>query len=143
MYHAGHDPNDYEIGRRVGLETINIMNKDGSLNAAAGAYAGMDRFDARKKLWADMEAAGLVIKKDNYTTRYVDHCFLLPVQLHVLFCCGYTSTSDSLSSNMLAVMWSSAEESMTVLAAAAAAVVFLVLSVVVRLLSRWCLSNGL
>lgn len=34
---AGHDPNDYEIGRRVGLPTINIMNKDGSLNAAAGA----------------------------------------------------------------------------------------------------------
>jgi valyl-tRNA synthetase len=34
---AGHDPNDYEIGKRVGLETINIMNKDGSLNAAAGA----------------------------------------------------------------------------------------------------------
>lgn len=36
---AGHDPNDYEIGKRVGLETINIMNKDGSLNAAAGAAA--------------------------------------------------------------------------------------------------------
>lgn len=33
---AGHDPNDYEIGKRVGLPTINIMNKDGSLNAAAG-----------------------------------------------------------------------------------------------------------
>lgn len=39
----GHDPNDYEIGKRRGLETITIMNKDGSLNAAAGAYAGMDR----------------------------------------------------------------------------------------------------
>eukprot|EP00878_Enallax_costatus_P021804 GHUV01023109.1.p1 GENE.GHUV01023109.1~~GHUV01023109.1.p1 ORF type:complete len:685 (+),score=250.27 GHUV01023109.1:364-2418(+) len=66
---AGHDPNDYEIGKRVGLETINIMNKDGSLNAAAGAYAGLDRFVARDKLWKDMEAAGLVIKKENYTTR--------------------------------------------------------------------------
>ncbi|WIA19379.1 hypothetical protein OEZ85_004004 [Tetradesmus obliquus] len=65
----GHDPNDYEIGKRVGLETINIMNKDGSLNAAAGAYAGMDRFDARQQLWKDMEAAGLVIKKEAYTTR--------------------------------------------------------------------------
>eukprot|EP00878_Enallax_costatus_P006975 GHUV01007309.1.p1 GENE.GHUV01007309.1~~GHUV01007309.1.p1 ORF type:complete len:960 (+),score=265.70 GHUV01007309.1:224-2881(+) len=65
----GHDPNDYEIGKRVGLETINIMNKDGSLNAAAGAYAGLDRFVARDKLWKDMEAAGLVIKKENYTTR--------------------------------------------------------------------------
>lgn len=47
--------NDYEIGRRVGLESINIMNDDGSLNAAAGAYAGLDRFAARKQLWADME----------------------------------------------------------------------------------------
>lgn len=37
---VGHDPNDYEIGRRVGLPTINIMNKDGSLNAAAGAIVG-------------------------------------------------------------------------------------------------------
>lgn len=36
---------------------------------AAGAYAGMDRFDARQQLWKDMEAAGLVIKKEAYTTR--------------------------------------------------------------------------
>ena len=40
-----HDVNDYEIGKRCGLEIINIMNNDGSLNAAAGAYAGMDRFE--------------------------------------------------------------------------------------------------
>jgi hypothetical protein len=37
--------------------------------ASAGAYAGMDRFDARQQLWKDMEAQGLVIKKENYTTR--------------------------------------------------------------------------
>ena len=42
--------------QRRGLEIINIMNNDGSLNSAAGAYAGMDRFDARKRLWADMQA---------------------------------------------------------------------------------------
>ncbi len=42
--------------QRCGLELINIMNDDGSLNAAAGAYQGMDRFDARKRLWADMQA---------------------------------------------------------------------------------------
>ncbi len=51
----GHDPNDYEIGRRVGLPTINIMNDDGTLNAAAGAYAGLDRFAARERIWADLE----------------------------------------------------------------------------------------
>jgi valyl-tRNA synthetase len=44
--------------------------QDATLNAAAGKYAGMDRFVARKALWADMEAAGLVIRKENYTVRY-------------------------------------------------------------------------
>jgi valyl-tRNA synthetase len=42
---TGHDVNDYEIGNRVGLPIINIMNKDGSLNAKAGEYAGLDRFE--------------------------------------------------------------------------------------------------
>jgi valyl-tRNA synthetase len=65
----GHDPNDYEIGKRVGLETLNIMNKDGTMNAAAGKYSGLDRFEARQQLWADMEAAGLALKKENYTLR--------------------------------------------------------------------------
>lgn len=57
-YVAGHDVNDYDIGKRVGLPIINIMNKDGTLNARAGEYAGMDRFDCRKQLWADMQADG-------------------------------------------------------------------------------------
>ncbi|MCB0271358.1 MAG: class I tRNA ligase family protein, partial [Calditrichaeota bacterium] len=46
-----------------------IMNKDATLNSNAGPYAGMDRFEARKKLWNDMEAADLVIKSQDYTTR--------------------------------------------------------------------------
>ncbi len=62
----GHDPNDYEIAGRHGLEIINIMNKDATLNENAGAYAGLDRFEARQKLWADMKAAGLVIKEEPY-----------------------------------------------------------------------------
>eukprot|EP00891_Asterochloris_glomerata_P009727 jgi/Astpho2/9727/Aster-03708 len=65
----GHDPNDYEIGQRCSLDIINIMNNDGSLNAAAGQYAGLDRFEARKRLWQDLEAAGLAIKKEPYTMR--------------------------------------------------------------------------
>ncbi|MCA9970399.1 MAG: valine--tRNA ligase, partial [Anaerolineales bacterium] len=63
----GHDPNDFEIGKRHGLAMVNILNKDATLNANAGPYAGMDRFDARKKLWADMDAAGLVIKTEPHT----------------------------------------------------------------------------
>ncbi len=62
----GHDPNDFEIGQRHGLPFINIMNKDATLNEQAGPYAGLDRFEARKKLWADMAAAGMVIKEEPY-----------------------------------------------------------------------------
>jgi valyl-tRNA synthetase len=65
----GHDPNDYEIGERHDLPIINIMNKDATLNEEAGPYKGMDRFEAREKLWADMKAAGLTIKEEDYTIR--------------------------------------------------------------------------
>ncbi|KAL4517680.1 hypothetical protein Ndes2526A_g02065 [Nannochloris sp. 'desiccata'] len=65
----GHDVNDYEIGKRRGLEIINIMNNDGTLNAAGGAYAGQDRFAARKQLWKDMATAGLVLKEEPHTLR--------------------------------------------------------------------------
>ncbi|MEZ4512295.1 MAG: valine--tRNA ligase [Chloroflexota bacterium] len=63
----GHDPNDFEIGQRHGLAIINIMNKDATMNANAGSYAGLDRFDCRKKLWADMEAADLTLKTEPHT----------------------------------------------------------------------------
>ncbi len=62
----GHDPNDFEIGRRMGLPIISVMNKDATMNEAAGPYAGLDRFEARQRLWADMEAAGLTIKTEPY-----------------------------------------------------------------------------
>ncbi len=58
----GHDPADYEIGQRHGLEVVNIMNKDATLNENAGPYAGLDRFVAREKLWADMERAGMTLR---------------------------------------------------------------------------------
>ncbi|MBN1426966.1 MAG: valine--tRNA ligase [Anaerolineae bacterium] len=61
-----HDPNDYQIGQKHELEMINILNKDATLNENAGPYAGQDRFTAREKLWADMEAAGLTIKVEPY-----------------------------------------------------------------------------
>ncbi len=62
----GHDPADYQIGQRHGLELINIMNKDATLNDNAGPYAGLDRFAARESLWADMQAAGMVIRVAPY-----------------------------------------------------------------------------
>ncbi|MCC6453770.1 MAG: valine--tRNA ligase [Caldilineaceae bacterium] len=69
----GHDPNDYEIGKRHNLPMINIMNKDASLNEAAGPYAGLDRFDARTKLWADMENAELTVRVEE-RVHQVGHC---------------------------------------------------------------------
>ncbi|HSN95513.1 MAG TPA: valine--tRNA ligase, partial [Anaerolineaceae bacterium] len=63
----GHDPHDYEIGKRHNLEFMNIMNKDATLNEQAGKYAGIERFKARKQIWADMAEAGLVIKEEPYT----------------------------------------------------------------------------
>ncbi|MFZ0549083.1 MAG: valine--tRNA ligase [Candidatus Promineifilaceae bacterium] len=63
----GHDPNDFEIGQRHNLAIINVMNKDATMSEAAGPYAGLDRAECRQKLWADMEAAGLTIKKQDHT----------------------------------------------------------------------------
>jgi len=65
----GHDPNDYELGKKHALPTINIMNRDASINEAGGPYAGLDRFECRERLWADMGAAGLVLKADPHTQR--------------------------------------------------------------------------
>lgn len=58
-----HDFNDYEIGKRHDLEMINVLTNDASINdEAPEAYRGLDRFEARKKIVADMEAAGLLNK---------------------------------------------------------------------------------
>ena len=69
----GHDPNDYLIGQRHNLPFVNITNEDGTLNAAAGPYAGLDRFEAREKLWQDMDAAGLVVTAKPHAHE-VGHC---------------------------------------------------------------------
>jgi len=65
----GHDVNDYNIGKTHGLETINIMNKDASMGEVCGKYAGLDRFECRKALWADLEGEDIAIKAEKYVTR--------------------------------------------------------------------------
>ena len=57
-----HDPNDFEVGKRHGLAEIDVMTDDGRMGAAAGAYAGLDRFEARKKIVEDLKASGLLEK---------------------------------------------------------------------------------
>ena len=68
-----HDPNDFEVGQRHQLETIVIMNKDGTMNEKAGKYAGMDRYEARKAIIADFKEAGLLVKIEE-TKHAVGHC---------------------------------------------------------------------
>ena len=61
-----HDKNDFEIGKRHDLDVVGIMNLDGTIGEAGGPYAGMDRFEARKQIVADLEAEGLLEKVEDY-----------------------------------------------------------------------------
>jgi valyl-tRNA synthetase len=62
----GHDPHDFEIGQRHGLQIINILNPDATVNENTGPYNGLDRFECREALWSDMEAVGLTIRVEEY-----------------------------------------------------------------------------
>jgi valyl-tRNA synthetase len=62
-----HDPNDFEVGKRHGLPEIDVMTDDGRMSKAAGAYAGLDRFEARKKIVEDLKALGLLEKVTDHT----------------------------------------------------------------------------
>lgn len=61
-----HDPNDYEIGKRHKLETIDVLNPNGTLSDAAQVYIGEDRTIARKKIIKDLEASGQLVKVEDY-----------------------------------------------------------------------------
>lgn len=62
-----HDPNDFEVGNRHNLERILVMNEDGSMNDLAGKYAGMDRFECRKQIVADLQEAGVLVEIEPHT----------------------------------------------------------------------------
>lgn len=68
-----HDPVDFEISQRHKLELVNIMNLDATLNQNAGRYKGMERFDGRKAILADLEKDGLLVKTEPYM-HSVGHC---------------------------------------------------------------------
>ena len=68
-----HDPNDFEVGLRHDLPVIRVMNDDGTMNELAGKYAGLDRYEARKQIVADMEKLGLLVKIEPHTHN-VGHC---------------------------------------------------------------------
>ncbi|MFJ7917708.1 MULTISPECIES: valine--tRNA ligase [unclassified Lysinibacillus] len=62
-----HDPNDFEVGNRHNLERILVMNEDGTMNELAGKYNGMDRFECRKQIVADLQESGVLIRIEEHT----------------------------------------------------------------------------
>lgn len=64
-----HDMNDYQLGQKYQLEIIDTMNDDGTMSEAAQLYVGMDRFAVRKKMVEDLEAAGHIVKIEEYTNQ--------------------------------------------------------------------------
>uniref|UniRef100_UPI002897B3BA valine--tRNA ligase n=1 Tax=Anaerosporobacter sp. TaxID=1872529 RepID=UPI002897B3BA len=68
-----HDPNDFEVGKRHNLPEINVMNDDATINERGGKYAGMDRYEARKAMVADLDALGLLVKVEDHTHNVGTH----------------------------------------------------------------------
>ena len=64
-----HDVNDYMLGEKYNLQSIDIFNDNGTLSEAAGLYVGRDRFDVREQIEKDLEAAGLMEKTEAYTNK--------------------------------------------------------------------------
>lgn len=77
-----HDPNDFEVGLRHSLPIINVLTEDAHINENGGVYAGMERYEARRKIVADLEAGGFLVKVEphshNVGTCYRCHTTIEP-----------------------------------------------------------------
>ena len=62
-----HDPNDFEVGLRHNLEVIRVLDDNGRINENGGKYQGLDRYEARKQIVADLEAGGYLVKVEDYS----------------------------------------------------------------------------
>ena len=69
-----HDPNDFEVGERHNLEKINVMTEDAHINELGGSYAGLDRFEAREKIVADLKEQGYLVEVEEHE-HAVGHCY--------------------------------------------------------------------
>ncbi len=83
-----HDMNDNQLGQKHGLEVIDILNDDGTLSDAAQIYVGLDRFEARKKIVAQLEAEGYIAKVEDYTSEV-----------------GYSERTDAVVEPRLSLQW--------------------------------------
>jgi valyl-tRNA synthetase len=83
-----HDMNDFMLGQKFNLEIINMMNDDGTISEAGGMYVGQDRFAVRKQIALDLEAAGLLIKQEQYANKV-----------------GYSERTDVVIEPRLSLQW--------------------------------------
>ncbi|HNN70430.1 MAG TPA: valine--tRNA ligase, partial [Ferruginibacter sp.] len=83
-----HDMNDNQLGQKHGLEVIDILNDDGTLSEAAQIFIGEDRFEARKKIVAELEAKGYLVKTEDYTSEV-----------------GYSERTDTVVEPRLSMQW--------------------------------------
>ncbi len=83
-----HDENDYEIGKRHGLETVDILNEDGTLSEAAQLYVGEDRFEVRKKIVRQLAEESYLVKEEDYTNKV-----------------GYSERTDVVIEPRLSLQW--------------------------------------
>lgn len=68
-----HDPNDFEMGLRHNLEQVKVIENNGTMSEGLGKYSGLDRYECRKKICADLEAGGFLVKVENHE-HAVGHC---------------------------------------------------------------------
>ena len=68
-----HDPNDFEVGKRHNLPEINIMNDDATINANGGKFEGMERYEARKAIVAELDSMGLLVRIEDYSHNVGTH----------------------------------------------------------------------
>ena len=69
-----HDPVDFELGRKHGLQSVNVMNADGTINAVGGDYEGMDRFECREAIVEELKQRKLFVKAESHG-HAVGHCY--------------------------------------------------------------------
>ena len=84
----GHDLNDYDLGQRHNLETINMMNADGTISEEGDLYIGMDRFDVRKQISKDLDEAGNLVEVEDYKNKV-----------------GYSERTDAVIEPRLSLQW--------------------------------------
>jgi valyl-tRNA synthetase len=98
-----HDPNDFEMGERHGLEQISVIDEDGKMTSECGEYAGMDRFEARKKVVNDLDSQGLLVKVEEHSHN-VGHCSRCHTVVEPLLSTQWFVRVESLSDEAIRVV---------------------------------------